>query len=320
MILLEYESAILRSLLERSLDPNETISGDYTFCDLDGVRFNVKLNKDKEKEKKKKDSDAPEASNIRDIQVQVYISCAKEINEKCDGEEYFNKLYGDIKIDPFPVKESPVAYTHAVKFTLFDKSAEEQKKLITLVCRLKANILAIPFQFVASLVKEKSNFSPIEIPYRGATGESIYITPTEKGAAATYSIRFSDEGDKVVGGVFFQELSAARQRVPSAPSVTYSNDPPSDLSTFKLPARDQKLFAYVTIGMQEAQLSDRKIQDTGYYMPLFRDYLHYHIKCAKGFMHQKMRARTANMLKILDAAKPEPKHKVKRTITGKVIQ
>ena len=29
MILLEYESAILRNLLERSLDPNEEVSSDY---------------------------------------------------------------------------------------------------------------------------------------------------------------------------------------------------------------------------------------------------------------------------------------------------
>lgn len=328
MILLEYESAILRSLLERSLDPSEKLSGDYKFCDLDGVRFFVKLKKDKDnkdKKKKKKDEDNEDGdqdeSDVREIIVQVRIPCAEQINEKCDGEEYFDKLYKQIKTKPeIDKKDNSVIYTHAIKFTLYDKSPEEQKKLITLASRLKANIFAIPFLFIASLVKDKSNFAPFEIPYREATGESVYFTPTDKGAAATYSIRFSDEGDKVVGGVFFQELTAARQRVPSAPAVSYSNDPPSDLSAFKLPTRDQKLFAYVTIGMQDAQLSDRKIQDTSYYMPLFRDYLHYHIKCAKGFMHQKMRARAAAMLKILDAAKPEPKHKVKRTITGKVIQ
>ena len=320
MILLEYESAILRNLLERSLDPNEQISGKYTFCDLDGVRFFVELHKDKEKKKDKKSKEAdPEMSDVREIFVQVYISCAEQI-DNCDGQQYYDKIYGSIKTDPIDVPGSPFKYTHAVKFTLFDKSEEERKNLITLVSRLKANIFAIPFHFVASLVKDKSNFSPIEIPYRGQTGESVYITPTDRGAAATYTIRFSDEGDKVIGGVFFQELTAARQRVQSAPAVSYSNDPPSDLSAFTLPTRDQKLYAYVTIGLQDAQLSDRKIETIGYYMPLFRDYLHYHIKCAKAFMHQKMRARAASMLKILNAAKPEPKHKVRRTVTGKIIQ
>ena len=199
MILLEYESAILRNLLERSLDPNEDLSGEYTFCDLDGVRFYVKLSKDKDKKKKKKEdkekegeADGEGGSAIREIFVQVFIPCSKEIDEVCDGKDYFDKIYGSIKTDvKSDLKNDRTKYTHAVKFTLFDKSPEEQKKLITIVSRLKANILAIPFLHVASLVKDKSNFAPFEIPYRGSSGESIYITPTEKGAAATYSIRFS---------------------------------------------------------------------------------------------------------------------------------
>ena len=302
--------------------PNNLITDDELISNKskdDEIEVDVVINSDNESKKEKKSKESnPEMSDVREIFVQVYISCAAQINE-CDGEQYFDKLYGSIKTNPIEVPGSPFQYTHAVKFTLFDKNETERQQLITLVSRLKANIFAIPFHFVASLVKDKSRFSPFEIAYRGSTGESVYITPTDKGAAATYCIRFSDEGDKIVGGVFFQELTAARQRVPSAPAVSYSNDPPSDLSAFNLPTRDQKLFAYVTVSLQDAQLSDRKIETVGYYMPLFRDYLHYHIKCAKAFMHQKMRARTASMLKILNDAKPEPKHKVKRTITGKII-
>ena len=319
MILLEYESAILRNLLERSLDPNEEVSSDYIFCDLDGVRYCVKFTREKSGKKHHHDKQQKTESDVREILVMIYIACAKEIND-FGVEDQFNALYGDIKAEPVRVKSSPVQFTHAIKFQLYGKSKEEQDKLITLACRLKANILGAPFIYVADLVEQGSNFAPFEIPYRAQTGESIYITPTDQGAAATYSIRFSDEGDKIIGGVFFQELQAARQRVPSAPTVTYSNDPPSDLGAFNLPTRDQKLFAYVTIGMQKSQLSQRKKQDISFYMPMFRDYLHYHIKCAKGFMHQKMRARTASLLKILDAAKPEPKHKVRRTITGKVME
>ena len=80
------------------------------------------------------------------------------------------------------------------------------------------------------------------------------------------------------------------------------------------------MYAYFTLSLQTAQLSERKREDISFYLPMFRDYLHYHIKCAKAFLHQKMRARTNMMLKILDAAKPEPKQKVRRTITGKVMK
>ena len=30
----------------------------------------------------------------------------------------------------------------------------------------------------------------------------------------------------------------------------------------------------------------------------FRDYLHYHIKCSKAYLHQRMRASTAELLKV----------------------
>ena len=303
MIILEIESAILKNLLERSLDEHEKLSGDYWFCDFDGVRFHVKFSGKKSDE----------------VLVEMMIGCSNELNEY-GAQELFDELYGQYKTEPGSGSE--ITYTHAIKFDLKAMSPEEQKKMITLAARLKANVVGAPFLWVAKQVAEKSNFAPFEIPYRSATGESFFITPTDVGAACTFRIRFSDPGDKIIAGVFFQELAAARTRVKSAPAVTYSNDLPSDLSGISsdVSSGDKSLYAYVTITMANAQLSDRKKQETSWYLPMFRDYLHYHIKCAKAFMHQKMRGRTAAMLKILNDAKPEPKQKVRRTITGKIMK
>ncbi|KAH0791544.1 Actin-related protein 2/3 complex subunit 2 [Histomonas meleagridis] len=300
MIILEFESAILRNLLERSLMPHEKLSGEYTFCDFDGVKFRLHVDK-----------------KTNDIEIHMYIGCAEELNEYGAAEE-FEKHYGNYKIEPAATRT--VKYTHAIRFNLSQMNEKEQKEMITLASRMKAHVLGAPFIFVADQVASKANFAPFEIPYRKATMESYFVTPTSQGAAATFSIRFSDPGDKIIAGVFFQELAAARTRVKSAPIVTYSNDPPADLGAFDLPTKDKNMYAYVTISLQSAQFSDRKKQDISFYLPMFRDYLHYHIKCAKAFMHQKMRARTASMLKILDAAKPEPKQKVRRTITGRIMK
>ena len=307
MIILEYESAILRNLLERSLDENETISGEYTFCDFDGVKFYLHVNKPKHD------------NGNNDIEVHMYISCANELNEY-GAEDAFEKYYGKYKIEP--TTKGQIKYSYAIKFDLKTMNNDERKNMITLAARMKAYILGAPIMFVAEQVSNKSNFAPFEIPYRGATCESYFVTPTAQGAACTFSIRFSDPGDKIIAGVFFQELAAARTRVKSAPVVTYSNDPPADLGSFNLPSKsgDKDMYAYVTLSHQTAQLSERKREDISFYLPMFRDYLHYHIKCAKAFLHQKMRARTNMMLKILDAAKPEPKQKVRRTITGKVMK
>ena len=48
---------------------------------------------------------------------------------------------------------------------------------------------------------------------------------------------------------------------------------------------------------------------------IFRDYLHYHIKCAKAYMHTRMRARVRDFLKVLNRAKPENLNVEKKTAT-----
>ena len=38
---------------------------------------------------------------------------------------------------------------------------------------------------------------------------------------------------------------------------------------------------------------------------MFRDFLHYNIKCAKAYLHSRLRQRTTSFIKVLNRAKPE---------------
>lgn len=38
---------------------------------------------------------------------------------------------------------------------------------------------------------------------------------------------------------------------------------------------------------------------------MFRDYLHYHIKCSKVYVHSRMRAKAGELLKVLNRARPQ---------------
>lgn len=48
---------------------------------------------------------------------------------------------------------------------------------------------------------------------------------------------------------------------------------------------------------------------------MFRDYLHYHIKCSKAYIRSRMRAKTSDLLKVLNRAVPEHQSTDKKTIT-----
>ena len=316
MILLEAESAIIRNLLERSLDPHEKLSETYNCCDFDGVKFSFKVERPKKKGKKGDEEESD--GKLYPIIVQMYLPCWEQIKEY-GAEDRYKELYGPMIIEPVNTKTD--TYTHALRVELDGKSDAERKKIIGLVARLKANILGAPLLWVAQKHAAKENFAPFEIPYRKSTGESMYICPAEKGAIVIFTIRFNDPGDHVLGDVFLGELQAARTKVPSAPIVTPANQPPKELEAFDLPddVKDGKLYAFVSVSLLDPQLSERKREDTAIYIPMFRDYIHYHIKCTKAFLHQKMRIRASLLLKVLEDAKPEPKVKVYRTVTGKVV-
>lgn len=51
------------------------------------------------------------------------------------------------------------------------------------------------------------------------------------------------------------------------------------------------------------------------HIQLFRDYLHYHIKCSKAYMHSRMRHRAAEFQKVLNRAKTEVATTEKKTVT-----
>jgi hypothetical protein len=242
VIILEVESAVLRNLLERSLDPNETLSGEYIFCDFDGVRYRVNfLMAGHHREKR------PSG-----VTIEIVIACWDQLKE-FGAQETFQKLYGQYAVPA--TADKGITWTLAIKLDLQPLGEAERKALITLACRLKANLLGAPILWVAEQFANKSNFAPFEIPYRGASGESFFVTPTDQGASVTFRIRFNDPGDKVIGGVFFQELGGdvVRRKIPAVPVVKYSETVPGDLASFAAPTGDPKLFGYVTMVLQARQ-------------------------------------------------------------------
>jgi len=53
----------------------------------------------------------------------------------------------------------------------------------------------------------------------------------------------------------------------------------------------------------------------------FRDYLHYHIKCSKAYMHTRMRERVSTWLQVLNRARPEPfEKKEKKLASGRTFK
>ncbi|KAJ1655631.1 Arp complex subunit [Dispira simplex] len=173
---------------------------------------------------------------------------------------------------------------------------------------LKRNVFAAPFEkaFKEWETELEEPGTLMTIHYREE--EAIYLRANQDRVTVIFSTLFKEEMDRIFGKVFLQEFVDAR-RLPSiqnAPQVLYSNrEPPLEIR--HLPnLKDDESVGYVTFVLfprhfEHPEVREKTISD----IQLFRDYLHYHIKCSKAYMHSRMRARVQDFLKVLNRAKPD---------------
>lgn len=208
---------------------------------------------------------------------------------------------------------------------------------------LKRNCFAAPFEQCFALQQAGSaSAKPIVIEFREQ--ETLYLSAEKDRVTIVFSTMFRDVDDIVIGKVFLQEFVDARRNVQNAPQVLFSQrEPPRELQNAP-GAKVGDNVGYVTFGAFPASsraavpsqrradccntaavLFPRHFQNdkrdlTINLIQTFRDYLHYHIKCSKAYLHSRMRARVETFLKILNRARPEDKTAEKKTATGKTFR
>ena len=114
-----------------------------------------------------------------------------------------------------------------------------------------------------------------------------------------------EESLKPIAYHHLQEFKEGRRASATAPQVLFSRDPPRGLESTD--ARTGDGVGYITFVLFPRHTNREKRDNTIDLIHLFRNYLHYHIKCSKAYIHTRMRAKTAAFLKVLNRAKPEPK-------------
>lgn len=116
------------------------------------------------------------------------------------------------------------------------------------------------------------------------------------------------ERRKLKPNPYFQEFVDARRlpTIQNAPQVLYTNrDPPLELRG--VPGlKSSEDVGYVTFVLFPQHFRNPDVaSSTISHIQLFRDYLHYHIKCSKAYMHSRMRHRVSEFQKVLNRAKTE---------------
>jgi actin related protein 2/3 complex subunit 2 len=295
MILLETSNRIIEEQIRRRLGSRPKRDAvDMTLADFDGVLFHLTTN--------------PQQRNMMTVSIQWRV-----INEfmKHGARERLQQVYGSMVASP----ES--GYDASVTFNLDSCTADTATK----VAALKNHLFSCPFEASFNAVQGQGNAPPcITLQYRD--NEAMYIKQEGDRVIVIFSINFKDPDDIVYSKVFLQEFADARRTLSGAPSVMFTQgEAPGELRGVSgvYEGQDQGYVSFVLFGNHIAKAgSDRRCKTIDN-IQLFRDYLHYHIKCSKAYMHTRMRNRVESLLKVLNRAKMSlPKEK--KTASGRTFK
>ncbi|KAG8908363.1 hypothetical protein FRB99_007291 [Tulasnella sp. 403] len=284
---------------------------DVQFVDFDGVRFHLSTGDRKTL-----------------LTLSMNIRCWDELAQY-GAWDVLGQQYGSYLKPP---NAAEPGYHVSLEFDIdqVPKDPEAREALIKSAALLRRHALAAPFirafathrQLESQPLPTDGSAPPLgelmAIHYRDQ--EAIYVQASHDRVTVVFSTVFQEETDRIFGKVFLQEFVDARRlpTIQTAPQVLYSNrEPPLEIRDVPGLSRADDV-GYVTFVLFPRHFSNPHVAEaTISHIQLFRDNLHYHIKCSKVYMHTRMRARAAEFLKVLNRAKTEVAGEpIRKTVTS----
>lgn len=298
MILLEINNRIVEETLTNKIrnaqEGNKNDTLDVTMADFDGVLFHMSNpNNDKSK-----------------IRVSISLKFWTDLQEH-GADELIQREYKGMLTD---VEDG---YNISLLFDL-DNIPADYEDLVAKAGLLKRNCFASVFEkYFAFQNAGESGHKRAVIHYRD--DETMYVDAQKDRVTVIFSTIFKDDDDVIIGKVFMQEFKEGRRNYQQAPQVLFSHkEPPSELQSTDAAMGDN--VGYITFVLFPRHTTPAVKDNTINLIHTLRNYLHYHIKCSKAYIHSRMRAKTSDFLKVLNRARPEPQKVEKKTMSGRTFQ
>ncbi|KUF93733.1 Sulfatase protein [Phytophthora nicotianae] len=293
MLFLESENKIIKEVLEGRLGekaPRPVQPLEIRLCDFDDVQYDMSI-----------------VDNL--LTVSMAYPPYKSL-EGLGAKQMFAARYPEFQlVARRQVNVDVITPTNAASF-------------IERISILKRNIMGSPFEqcFEALQNGNASTLGPVQIPYR--RNETIYVLPQADRIVIVYSVCFEDKTDQAIARVFLQEFVDTRRTVNNAPPVAFGKDPPLELRGAPGLRHSPDLVGYLSLAIfpTHVDTTEKRVKAATLVQGL-RNYLHYHIKASKTYLHIRMRKRVDLLLQVLNRARPEKDQSKtqKKTITGRTF-
>lgn len=232
--------------------------------------------------------------------VSAMIPCWNELKDN-RAMEFLQKEYGDI------ISEDNGEYNVTLNIP---EKVDKPEEFAMKCAKLLTNMLMAPAVVLAEEVKAgKASDKLVQINYR--PGEAYWLKPKDDRLTVIFSIVFADKDDAVFGRVFINEFAKGMQGCPSCDVVTRKGaQPPRELGNARLNEDN----CYVSFLLEKRHLNNPA--KTLEVMMTCRNYINFHVKCSKAFLHIRMRNKVQQMQLVLNRSKPE-RQVEKKTASGR---
>ncbi|XP_064647335.1 actin-related protein 2/3 complex subunit 2-like isoform X2 [Lineus longissimus] len=281
MILLEKKNRIVEDALlsrfENVKAKNKPERIDIKVADFDGVLYHIG-NPDGDKTK---------------ITVSIALKFYKELQAH-GADELIKREYSPYLVNPEP------GYDITVMFDL-ENLPDNHEVWVEKCGLLKRNCFASVFEtYFEHQARGETSTKQAVIHYRD--DEVMYVSAMEDRVTVIFNTVFKGDDDIIIGKIFMQEFKEGRRASQTAPQVLFSTDPPRELEGSE-EVQVGAMNSFITFVLFPRHTNPAAREQTIDLIHMFRNYLHYHIKCAKAYIHSHMRAKTSDFLKVLNRAK-----------------
>jgi len=237
--------------------------------------------------------------------ISLNLSCFGQL-QRYGALDYIRPIYGPLLVQP----EQGYNVSCKVLVNSPPPNGMSVEQMAMRVAQLHRNLLAAPIANCCSAVMNHRQLEIMQVDYRPA--ESFWVRTNGDRVAVIFSIKFTDPDDIVFGKVFLTEFA---KNLSGAPAVDVKlREPPRDIAH----CRNLTADGYVTFMLENRHFAPKQIEKTLDMLVQFRDYLHYHLKCSKAYLHIRMRTRVDSLLQVLNRAKQDlPKEK--KTASGRTF-
>jgi actin related protein 2/3 complex subunit 2 len=268
-----------------------------------------------------------DATNV--LLVSFYTECFEEVKEAV-GMGYFDELYAGM-IQPQP--EFGFSITLAVDLDRVPDDPVRKDALVAQLSSLKRDIIGAPLWvcFKALLRDSRPPRQHYTVHFRGGVmsraSECMYVIPSDDLVVIVYALAIENPVEQSIARLFLQEIEISRKQskdLHTAPSVTYTTEPPLELKMLKGVTTDHasnpNFIGFVSLAISKRNVEGGKIEKSVSLAEGYRAYLMYHVQCTKSQLHTRIRARSSTWLQVLNRAVPEKLNAEKKTIKGRTFK